>query len=164
VAHSVQPHYAILGQIKNTQYYKNVKRFSEDIEEDASLLLFRFDAPVFFANKDYFNKTIMEEVNKKGPELKEVVLISRAISYLDSSSVELLHHIVDQLSKKGVGFSVAGAIGPTRDAMKRSALMDRIGVDRFFAKTADAVAYLNGTSATTEHTENIATQTNQLSS
>ena len=164
VAHSVQPHYAILGQIKNTQYYKNVKRFSEDIEEEASLLLFRFDAPVFFANKDYFNKTIMEEVNKKGPELKEVVLISRAISYLDSSSVELLHHILDQLSKKGVGFSVAGAIGPTRDAMKRAGLMDRIGVDRFFAKTADAVAYLNGTSATTEHTENIATQTNQLNS
>lgn len=164
VAHSVQPHYAILGQIKNTQYYKNVKRFSEDIEEEASLLLFRFDAPVFFANKDYFNKTLMEEVNKKGPALKEVVLISRAISYLDSSSVELLHHILDQLSKKGVGFSVAGAIGPTRDAMKRSGLMDRIGVDRFFAKTADAVAYLNGTSAATEHTENIATQTNQLNS
>ena len=164
VAHSVHPHYAILGQIKNTQYYKNVKRFSEDIEEEASLLLFRFDAPVFFANKDYFNKTIMEEVNKKGPELKEVVLISRAISYLDSSSVELLHHILDQLSKKGVGFSVAGAIGPTRDAMKRAGLMDRIGVDRFFAKTADAVAYLNGTSATTEHTESIATQTNQLNS
>ena len=106
----------------------------------------------------------MEEVNKKGPELKEVVLISRAISYLDSSSVELLHHILDQLSKKGVGFSVAGAIGPTRDAMKRAGLMDRIGVDRFFAKTADAVAYLNGTSAATEHTENIATQTNQLNS
>ena len=164
VAHSVHPHYAILGQIKNTQYYKNVKRFSEDIEEEASLLLFRFDAPVFFANKDYFNKTIMEEVNKKGPELKEVVLISRAISYLDSSSVELLHHILDQLSKKGGGFSVAGAIGPTRDAMKRAGLMDRIGVDRFFAKTADAVAYLNGTSATTEHTESIATQTNQLNS
>ena len=164
VAHSVHPHYAILGQIKNTQYYKNVKRFSEDIEEEASLLLFRFDAPVFFANKDYFNKTIMEEVNKKGPELKEVVLISRAISYLDSSSVELLHHILDQLSKKEIGFSVAGAIGPTRDAMKRAGLMDRIGVDRFFAKTADAVAYLNGTSATTEHTENIATQTNQLNS
>ena len=164
VAHSVHPHYAILGQIKNTQYYKNVKRFSEDIEEEASLLLFRFDAPVFFANKDYFNKTIMEEVNKKGPELKEVVLISRAISYLDSSSVELLHHILDQLSKKEIGFSVAGAIGPTRDAMKRAGLMDRIGVDRFFAKTADAVAYLNGTSATTEHSKNIATQTNQLNS
>lgn len=164
VARSVKPHYAVLGKIKNTHYYKNINRFSQDIEQDERLLLFRFDAPIFFANKDYFNEALMNEVAKKGTALQEVVLISRGISYLDSSSIELLFHIITQLDQKKIGFSVAGAIGPTRDAMQRSGLMKRIGVNRFFSKTTDAVSYLNGALEATEHSENIAAQTNKLKS
>ncbi len=162
VARSVKPHYAVLGKIKNTHYYKNINRFSQDVEQDEHLLLFRFDAPLFFANKDYFNEVLMYEVAKKGTNLQEVVLISRGISYLDSSSIELMHHIINQLKLKGIGFSVAGAIGPTRDAMQRSGLMEQIGVNRFFSKTSDAVSYLKGELEATEHSENIAAQTNKL--
>jgi SulP family sulfate permease len=162
ISRSVKPHYAVLGKIKNTHYYKNINRFSQDIEQDERLLLFRFDAPIFFANKDYFNQMLMDEIDERGEKLQEVVLISRGISYLDSSSIELLHHILNRLSQRDLGFSVAGAIGPMRDAMRRSGLMERIGAHRFFSKTADAVSYLNGDIDTTEHSENIATQTNKL--
>ncbi len=161
ISRSVKPHYAVLGKIRNTHYYKNINRFSQDIDQDERLLLFRFDAPIFFANKDYFNQMLMDEIDKKGESLQEIVLISRGISYLDSSSIELLHHILKRLRQRGLGFSVAGAIGPTRDAMRRSGLMERIGGHRFFSKTADAVSFLNGEIDATEHSENIATQTNK---
>ncbi|GLU42987.1 sodium-independent anion transporter [Muricauda sp. NBRC 101325] len=133
------PHIAILGRIKDTHYFKNVNRFSEDVLVDDDKLILRFDAQLYFGNKDYFKKQLYKEIEKKGPALKFVVLNAEPINYIDSSATVLLERIILELGEKGIQFLIAGAIGPTRDILYSSGIIDVLGEENLFAQTFDAV-------------------------
>ena len=133
------PHIAILGRIKGTNYVKNINRFTEDVEVYDNILILRFDAQLYFGNKDYFKKQLYQEIENKGPELKFVVLNAEPINYIDSSATVLLERIILELREKGIQFMIAGAIGPTRDILYSSGIIDILGEENLFVQTFDAV-------------------------
>ncbi|MDF0707876.1 MAG: sulfate permease [Bacteroidota bacterium] len=137
------PHIAILGKIKGTNYFKNVNRFSEDVEVEEDKLILRFDAQLYFGNKDYFKKQLYHQIEKKGPKLKFIVLNAEAINYIDSSASVMLERIILEQREKGIQFLIAGAIGPTRDILYTSGIMDVLGEENLFAQTYDAVECCN---------------------
>lgn len=134
-----KPHIAILGRIKGTNYFKNINRFSEDVEVYNDILILRFDAQLYFGNKDYFKKQLYQEIEKKGPELKFVVLNAEPINYIDSSAAVMLERTILELRERGIQFMIAGAIGPTRDILHSSGIIDILGKENLFAQTFDAV-------------------------
>lgn len=134
-----KPHIAILGRIKGTNYFKNINRFSEDVEVYNDILILRFDAQLYFGNKDYFKKQLYQEIEKKGPELKFVVLNAEPINYIDSSAAVMLERTILELRERGIQFMIAGAIGPTRDILHSSGIIDILGRENLFAQTFDAV-------------------------
>lgn len=71
------PHFAILGNIAGTDYYKNIARFKKDIVERADVLILRFDAQLYFGNSGYFKRAIRAEMTKKGPALKPLYSMPR---------------------------------------------------------------------------------------
>lgn len=133
------PHIAILGRIKGTNYFKNVDRFTNDIVVDEEKLIFRFDAQLYFGNKDYFKKELYRHVAAKGTKLKYVILNAEAINYIDSSAAVMLERIINDLKIRRIQFLVAGAIGPTRDIFFSSGLIDIIGKENLFVQTFEAV-------------------------
>ncbi|WP_420603204.1 SulP family inorganic anion transporter [Flagellimonas sp.] len=135
------PHIAILGRIKDTDYFKNIDRFANEVEVEADKLIIRFDAQLYFGNKDYFKKELYKQVQKKGPDLKYVILNAEAINYIDSSAALQLVRIVQDLHSKGIQFFITGAIGPARDIFHSSGLIDVIGKENLFVKTFEAVDY-----------------------
>jgi len=135
------PHIAILGRIRNTDYFKNVNRFADEVEVDADKLIFRFDAQLYFGNKDYFKKELYKQIQTKGPYLKYVILNAEAINYIDSSAATQLVRIVHDLHSKDIQFFITGAIGPTRDIFHSSGLINVIGKENLFVKTFEAVDY-----------------------
>ena len=134
-----KPHVAILGRIKGTDYFKNITRFSEDVEVYDNTLILRFDAQLYFGNKDYFKKQLYQEVGKKGTKLKFVILNAEAINYIDSSAAVLLERIILELREKNIQFLIAGAIGPTRDILYSSGIINILGEENLFVQTIDAV-------------------------
>lgn len=60
-----KPHMAVLGKVRGTHYYKNIDRFSEDVEVDADKLVIRFDAQLYFGNKDYFKNNSIDRSKKR---------------------------------------------------------------------------------------------------
>ena len=133
-----RPHIAILGKIKGMEYFKNLKRFPEDVEVVNEILMIRFDAQLFFANVHYFKKSLLSEVANKGETLKYVILNAEPINYIDNTAVNQLKKIVEKLNKKGITFKIAGAIGPTRDILHKSGLVNFIGVENIYVRTAEA--------------------------
>lgn len=133
-----RPHIAILGKIKGMEYFKNLKRFPEDVEVDAEILMIRFDAQLFFANVHHFKKALLKEVDEKGEELKYVILNAEPINYIDNTAVNQLKKIVTKLKEKGITFKIAGAIGPTRDILHKSGLVEFIGKENIYVRTAEA--------------------------
>ncbi len=135
-----KPHFAVLGKIKGMEYFKNVNRFGEDVEVHDEILMLRFDAQLFFANVHYFSRTLMKEVEKKGPLLKYVILNAEPVNYLDDTAAKQLQTLVLQLNERGIIFKLAGAIGPIRDMLKKSGLVDIIGQGNIYVRTAEAYA------------------------
>lgn len=133
-----KPHIAVLGRIRGTNYFKNVNRFAEDIEEHEEFLILRFDGQLFFGNKDYFRTQLQKQIARKGPGLKYIILNAEAISYIDSSAVFMLKAFIKDLRKEGIRFLVAGAIGPTRDILHSSGLIGEIGPENLFVRTSEA--------------------------
>lgn len=133
------PHIAVLGRIKGTDYFKNVNRFPEEVEVETDKLIIRFDAQLYFGNKDYFKKQLYQQIEKKGSGLKYIILNAEAINYIDSSATTLLERIILDLRERGIQLLITGAIGPTRDILYDSGLINVIGEENLFVQTFEAV-------------------------
>ena len=135
-----KPHYAVLGKVRGSEYYKNINRFGEDIEQRDDLLIIRFDSQLFFGNKNYFKKHLLKEVNAKGPSLRGVILNAEPINYIDSTAASMLISVIGELHNRNIQFYIVGAIGPTRDIIFNSGIVEVLGKDFLYVRTKEAVA------------------------
>lgn len=142
VYRTAQPHYAVLGNIKGSKYYRNINRFKEDVDEDLKVLIFRFDAQLYFGNKDFFKSELSTQIESKKEYLKSIIINAESINYIDSSGVFMLDKFIEKLHNQGYGVYIAGAIGPVRDIIKNSGLEERIGSNFLFENTYEAHLYI----------------------
>ncbi len=137
---STRPHVAILGQVPGTHFYRNVKRFS-NIVERADILIIRFDAPLYFANINFFKDLIEEQIARKGAELDAIILPANTIYELDSSAVHILEEIIEDCKNRNIELYFSGVRGPVRDAMDKGHLNEKLGPNHFFMNIQEAVDY-----------------------
>lgn len=136
VYNSAYPHMAQLGQIKETNYYRNIKRFPEAIEMP-DMLIVRFDAQLFFANAALFrDKTLEWAISKK--DLKVIVFDFQAINNIDSSSIKVLLEMLEFYKEKNIKLLFAGVKGPVRDVLEANHFSAVAGKDCFFMNVSEA--------------------------
>ncbi|NNE02661.1 MAG: STAS domain-containing protein, partial [Eudoraea sp.] len=137
------PHIAELGKIKNTKYYKNIKRFGSEAVVREDLLIVRFDAQLYFGNANYFKTKLFKLIHAKGPALEAVILNAEAINYIDSTAANMLRKVIEKLYEQGIHLFVAGAIGPTRDILFTSGIMEVLPKECLFVETKEAVTFFD---------------------
>ncbi len=135
-----KPYVTELGKVPNSNFYRNKNRFEEVVLED-DILVFRFDAQLFYANASYFRDNLEEMTLKKGTALKLIVLDAESINRVDSTGVEMLKERVRYYKKKGVTFYFAGVKGPVRDDLFKSGFLEIIDIHHFFMRANQAVKY-----------------------
>ncbi|HTN34640.1 MAG TPA: sodium-independent anion transporter, partial [Marinobacter sp.] len=140
---SATPHMPELGKIDGEDLYRNISRF-ESISVRKDLLVLRFDAPLYFANKDYF-ATRLYSMIKRRPEgsLKAVILDAQAIGSIDSTSLRMLENVIENLQEQGIQLYLVSLIGPVRDALTRTGLHEYLLEEHMFPQIADAVLYID---------------------
>lgn len=131
---SARPKYSVMGRIPGTTIYRNVRRYKT--EQNPHLLIFRFDAPLHFANADYF-KTRVEELILKHPKTSAVILDLNGVNEIDSTGLDILLEVIHELEKTGVEVKLAEVKSTVRDMIKRK--MSRKNAPEFFMRIEDAV-------------------------
>ncbi len=152
------PHTAELGRIRNSEYYKNIERFQEDIEVRDDLLIVRFDAQLYFGNSNYFKKRMYRYVDKKGDAVGAVILNAESMNYIDSTGVRMLKKVIRNIRSQHIQFYIVGAIGPTRDILFNSGVVDLMGQEYLLVKISEAVEHYDKVGAGSELTERVALQ------
>ncbi|MGF1637643.1 MAG: SulP family inorganic anion transporter [Cyclobacteriaceae bacterium] len=132
------PHYAVLGRLEGTTYFRNVLRFKKALQRP-DMLVIRYDSQLYFGNANYFRDTILRHVHMKGKELKIFVLNAEAINAIDSTGLEVLAELHEELRARDIMFYLSGVKGPVRDVLARNGLMEKIGKENFFIHTVEAV-------------------------
>ena len=139
-----QPHIAILARIEGSNYFKNIERFNKQVTYRDDLLILRFDAQLFFGNKDFFRKKLDVLVAQKKKTLKAVILNTESISYIDSSANAMLIKYIQTLKQQNIQFFISGAIGPIRDVLFTNGIVNELGKENLFVRTYEAVDCFDG--------------------
>ncbi len=134
------PHIAVLGKIPNTRFYRNVSRFP-NAEQLDSVIIFRFDAQLFFGNAQYFKDTIEGIVHEQKDRLEVFILNAFSMTSMDSTGLNALEEIHQFLEKNDIELYITGVRGPVRDLFHRSGFMDTIGKENQFMDVHQAVEY-----------------------
>lgn len=154
-----KPHVAILGRIKGTSYFRNINRFKEDIEPNAEVLILRFDAQLYFGNKDYFKSELLAAIAQQQTPPTTIIIKSDPINYIDSSAVFMLENLITELQQQDITVLFSELIGPTRDIIKKSKLIGLIGRENFFVNTNEAYEFATKKTPKTNLQEKISLQT-----
>ncbi len=134
-----RPHMAILGKVPDTtHFYRNVNRFDEVIIYD-EILIVRFESQLYFANANYFKDKLEEYVKLKKDKLKVIIIDAEVINNIDSSGIATLDTILDRYSKRGLKIYFTSIKGPVRDALAKSKLIDKIGLENCFMSIQSGV-------------------------
>ncbi|MFD2567363.1 SulP family inorganic anion transporter [Pseudotenacibaculum haliotis] len=135
-----RPYIVELGKVPNSNFYRNKERFSDVIIED-EVLVFRFDAQLFYANSSYFRDNLDLLASAKGDKLKLIVLDAESINRIDSTGLETLKERIRYYQKRNVLFYFAGVKGPVRDSLFRGKILEIIDINHFFMRVNGAVNY-----------------------
>jgi SulP family sulfate permease len=141
---SSQPHIAVLGRIKGTSRFRNVLRFSEEIETFPGVLIIRFDGQLFFGNHTYFKKQIAKRLEEEKNKIQFLVIDAGPIHYIDASAYNTLENWVQDLQQKNIKILWVKAIGPIRDIFYRDGLVKIVDKRNFFSNLDTAIKHIQG--------------------
>jgi len=133
-----RPHDAVLGRATGVKGYHDLKRYP-DARQVPGLLLFRWDAPLFFANAEQFRERIIELVDDARVPVRWVVVAAEPITDVDTTAAEMIQELDIELETRGVDLAFAELKDPVKDRLQRYGLKKRIGVDHFFPTVGVAV-------------------------
>jgi MFS superfamily sulfate permease-like transporter len=139
------PYDAVLGRVAGLKGYHDVTRHPEGLQIPG-LVLYRWDAPLFFANAARFRERVFRNVRRAGPDTRWVVVAGEPITDVDSTAVRALSDLLDDLDARGVRFGFAELKGPVWDQLKTYGIAERIGERNRFPTLGTAVkAYVEET-------------------
>jgi len=134
------PHSAVLGRLEGeTTTYRDVESYA-DAETRPGLIVYRFDAPIFFANADVFRDQVLRLVDQAEQPVNEVIVNAEAIYDVDTTGIEMLGRLRDDLEARNVRLTFARVRTTLRALMRRTGLEDRLGAHSFSLRVEDAAA------------------------
>jgi high affinity sulfate transporter 1 len=140
-----RPYDAVLGREDKLKGYHDLERHP-NARLVPGLLLYRFDAPLFFANADYFRRRISDLVATTTPRIRWVVVAAEPITDVDTTAADTLFDLLGELQHHEVVLAFAEMKGPVKDRLRRYGLLAEVGAERFFPTVGTAVdGYLRAT-------------------
>lgn len=140
-----RPYDAVLGRVDGLKGYHDVSRYP-DAKRVPGLVLFRWDAPLFFANAEEFAQRVRQAIASSPTPARWVIVAAEPVTDLDTTAADVLWELEGELAAEGVDLRFAEMKDPVKDRLKRYALYERFGDDHFYPTVGEAVnAYVDAT-------------------
>ena len=137
-----RPHSAVLGRVDGVRGYHDVSRYPE-ARRVPGLVLFRWDAPLFFANAELFRQRLSRALASSPTPVRRIVVTAEPVTSIDITSADMLRELESSLRASGIELCFAEMKDPVKDKLRRFELFERFGESRFHPTVGAAVdAYL----------------------
>ena len=137
-----RPHFAVLGRADGVKGYHDIARYP-DARRIPGLVLFRWDAPLFFANAELFRERVLDAVEESPTPVHWLVVAAEPVTSVDVTAADMLAELDETLQAAGIELCFAEMKDPVKDKLKRFELFSRLGEAAFFPTLGAAVsAYL----------------------
>jgi high affinity sulfate transporter 1 len=145
VYRSYTPHTAVLGRLRGGEEgdedfgFRDIVRHPSG-ETYPGLVIFRFDQEIFFANAALFRDSIRELVRGAEPPVRRVIVDASAITYVDTTGLDMLGELQEELGTAGIEMVFARLKGPVHDVFERAVEAGALATFRRFPTLRSAVA------------------------
>ena len=141
------PHQAELGRVEGLAGLHDTESYPHS-ELVPGLVVFRFDAPLIFANSRMFGDTV-RGMAEENPELRWVLIAAEPITDVDTTAADMLVELDSWLNARDVSLAFAEVKDPVREKIQRYELERTIDPAHFYPTLDEAVAaYLHETGET----------------
>ena len=134
-----RPYSAVLGRAEGVKGYHDISRYS-DARRIPGLVLFRWDAPLFFANAELFRDRVLDAVATSPTPVRWLVVAAEPVTSVDITSADMLAELDETLQAVGIELCFAEMKDPVKDKLKRFGLFARLGLETFFPTLGSAVS------------------------
>lgn len=133
-----RPYDAVLGRVDGLKGYHDITRHPE-AKRIPGLVIFRWDAPLFFANAEIFHDHILKAVAEAPTRTKWVIVAAEPVTDIDITAADALAALDEALHAEGMDLCFAEMKGPVKDRLKRYGLFTSLGTENFFPTLGQAV-------------------------
>jgi high affinity sulfate transporter 1 len=134
-----RPYSAVLGRLPGVKGYHDVSRHPE-ADLVPGLVLFRWDAPLFFANAEMFRGAVEDAIEASPTPARWLVIAAEPVTDIDTTAADVLDDLHRALEALGIELAFAELKGPAKDRLRRYGLFDLIGRTRFYPTVGAAVS------------------------
>ncbi len=136
---SWRPYSTVLGRAEGVKGYHDIKRYP-DARLVPGLVLFRWDAPLFFANAELFRDRVLDAVATSPTPVNWLVITAEPVTSVDVTSADMLAELDETLRAAGIQLCFAEMKDPVKDKLKRFGLFARLGEELFFPTVGSSVS------------------------
>jgi high affinity sulfate transporter 1 len=133
-----RPHSAVLGRVEGIRGYHDITRYP-DASLIPGLVLFRWDAPLFFANAELFKERALDAVATAPTPVRWLIVAAEPVTSVDITASDVLSELNEALRAIGVKLAFAELKDPVKDKLKRFGIFDQFGGEFFFVTIGAAV-------------------------
>jgi high affinity sulfate transporter 1 len=134
-----RPHSAVLGRAHGVKGYHDITRYP-DARRIPGLVLFRWDAPLFFANAEFFRERALDTVAKSPTPVRWLVVAAEPVTSVDVTACDTIAELDEALRPRGIELCFAELKDPVKDKLKRFGLYAQLGEAHFFPTLGSAVS------------------------
>ena len=134
-----RPHSAVLGRAHGVKGYHDITRYP-DARRIPGLVLFRWDAPLFFANAEFFRERVLDAVATSPTPVRWLVVAAEPVTSVDVTACDMVAELDEALHAQGIEFCFAELKDPVKDKLKRFGLFAQLGENYFFPTIGVAVS------------------------
>ncbi len=133
-----RPHDSVLGYVPGIAGMHDVDDYPE-AQLVPGLVVYRYDAPLFFANAEDFRQRALAAVADAPEKVEWFVYNAEANVDPDLTAVDALEQLRRELTAQGIVFAMARVKSDLRDDLVAAGFLDRVGTDRIFPTLPTAV-------------------------
>ena len=133
-----RPHDSVLGFVPGVAGMHDIEDYPH-AQLEPGLVIYRYDAPLFFANAEDFRSRAIAAVDANPDPVEWFVLNAEANVEVDLTALDAVDSLRQELNSRGIEFAMARVTWHLRDALDAAGLLDKIGEDRIFATLPTAV-------------------------
>ena len=143
VRRSANPHDAILGWVPSLQRYANIS-IHRHARVTPHVVVYRLDDRLFFANARYFTARVHEAIRAAPTPTSWLVFDAEAVSHADSTGLEALVALTNNLNGDGVTLVVARLHSEMKEQFRVAGVIEAVGSDHFYPTVQTAVDACSG--------------------
>jgi high affinity sulfate transporter 1 len=137
-----RPHSAVLGRAEDVEGYHDITRYP-DARQEPGLVLFRWDAPLFFANAELFKERVLNATANSPTPVRWLVVAAEPVTSVDVTAADVVAELHQALNEGGIALRFAELKDPVKDKLRRFGLLAQLGEECFFPTIeAAVVSYL----------------------